>query len=72
MAACDCYNEIDNRKLMIEIMKLYSSYSKLYIYNKSYVIYDFGNPSTPKNPSDNDANPRDANKAALSSITFPL
>ena len=36
------------------------------------MIYDFGKSSIPKNPRDNDANPRDAKRAALSSMTFPL
>ena len=38
----------------------------------NYLTYDFGRPSTPKKPRDKDANPLDANNAALSSITLPL
>ena len=34
-------------------------------------MYVLGNPSTPKNPRDNEANPLDAIIAALSSITCP-
>ena len=38
----------------------------------AYFTYDLGRPSIPKNPRDNDANPLDANRAALSSMTLPL
>ena len=37
-----------------------------------YLTYDLGSPSIPKNPRDKEANPRDAKRAALSSITLPL